>query len=157
MMINKQLIRYNYAGRGGTKIRYIVVHDTGNRAATANAMNHFRYFNGGNRRASAHYFVDEDGVVQCVEDANAAWHCGDGRGRYGITNSNSIGIELCINAGNDMERTYEHTLELIRALMKWYGIPKDRVVRHWNASRKMCPGHMAADGWRLWWRFWERI
>lgn len=156
-MVNKQLIRYNYSSRGGAKIKYIVVHDTGNPAATANAMNHYRYFNGGNRRASAHYFVDEAGVVQCVEDAMSAWHCGDGRGRYGITNSNSIGVEICINADNDMERTYEHAQALIRALMKWHGIPKERVVRHWNASRKLCPGHMAANGWEKWWRFWDGI
>ena len=26
------------------------------------------------------------------------WHCGDGKNKYGITNANSLGIEICINS-----------------------------------------------------------
>lgn len=154
MFINKELIKYNYSSRKGNSIRYIVVHDTGNRSRTANAMNHYRYFGGGDRQASAHYFIDEDGVVQIIEDAYASWHCGDGRGRYGITNRNSIGIELCINEGNDMEKTYSHAQALIRALMKWYGLDKSKVVRHYDASRKLCPRSMSSNNWGKWKEFW---
>ena len=158
MFVKKKLIRFNFSSRKGARVSYIVVHDTGNRAASADAMNHYRYFNGGNRRASAHYFVDDKGVVQLVEDAYAAWHCGDGRGRYGISNRNSIGVELCINQGNDMAKTYAYARDLIRALMARYGIPKSRVVRHYDASRKICPGHMVGQGdWGPWWGFWESL
>lgn len=158
MLMEKKLIRYNFSSRRGKKVAYIVVHDTGNRAATATAMNHYRYFNGGNRQASAHYFIDDKGVVQLVEDAYAAWHCGDGHGRWGITNSNSIGIELCINQGNDMKKTYANARTLIRELMAYYGLPKSRVVRHYDASRKNCPGHMKGNGdWGPWWGFWESL
>lgn len=158
MVLNKKLIHYNSSSRRGRKISYIVVHDTGNRKKGANAMNHYRYFAGGDRQASAHYFVDQDGVVQIIEDERAAWHCGDGRGRYKITNTNSLGIELCINEGNDMEKTYAHASELIRELMAFYGLSKSRVVRHYDASRKICPGHMKGKGdWGPWWGFWERI
>ena len=140
MLMDKKLIRYNFSSRQGARIAYIVVHDTGNRAASADAMNHYRYFNGGNRRAYA------------------AWHCGDGRGRYGIRNSNSIGVELCINQGNDMAKTYDYARDLIRELMAYYGIPKSRVVRHYDASRKVCPGHMLGKGdWGPWWGFWESL
>ncbi|QSQ07944.1 hypothetical protein H0A61_00263 [Koleobacter methoxysyntrophicus] len=57
--IKKKIIRYNYSGRNDEKIKYIVIHDTGNRARGADAEAHYRYFNSGNRGASAHYFVDD--------------------------------------------------------------------------------------------------
>ena len=158
MLMEKKLIRYNFSSRRGKKVAYIVVHDTGNRAATATAMNHYRYFNGGNRQASAHYFIDDKGVVQLVEDAYAAWHCGDGHGRWGITNSNSIGTELCINQGNAMGKPYDYARTLIRELMAYYRLPKSRVVRHYDASRKNCPGHMKGNGdWGPWRGFWESL
>lgn len=156
MLLNKKLIHYNYSPRRD-RIKYIVIHDTGNTAPTANALNHYRYFAGGNRRASAHYFIDQDGVVQVIEDAHAAWHCGDGRGRHGITNANSIGIELCINQGNNMEKTKTHATKLIRELMSHYHLPKSHVVRHYDASRKNCPATMRGQNWEPWWGFWEQI
>lgn len=157
MLIDRRPIRYNFSSRRGAKIRYLVVHDTGNPAPSADALAHYRYFGGGDRQASAHYFVDENRVVQLIEDAYAAWHCGDGRGRYGITNANSIGIELCINGGNDMKKTYDRARTLLRFLMETYRIPKERVVRHYDASRKRCPGSMAGKNWGAWWGFWESL
>lgn len=157
MLLNKKLIHYNHSSRNGTKIAYIILHDTGNPAPTANALNHYRYFSQGNRRASAHYFVDQEGVVQIVEDGRAAWHCGDGRGRYGVTNANSLGVEICINQGNDRTKTLEHTRNLVRELMDFYKIPKQRVLRHYDASRKNCPASMSQNNWALWWGFWESL
>ena len=157
MLINKKLIHYNFSSRNGTRIAYIVVHDTGNPAPGADAMAHYHYFGGGNRRASAHYFVDDHGVVQIIEDAYAAWHCGDGRGKRGITNRNSIGVEICINRGVDRRAALAHARDLVRELMAFYRIPKDHVVRHFDASGKICPGTMAAKNWAEWWGFWESL
>lgn len=42
-------IKYNRSNRGGTPIKYIVVHDTGNPSRGANATAHYNYFNGGDR------------------------------------------------------------------------------------------------------------
>ncbi|MGM0397218.1 MAG: peptidoglycan recognition protein family protein [Bacillota bacterium] len=156
-MYRKEHIRYNYANRMGRKPEYIVVHDTGNPRLGADAAAHFQYFNYPGRNASSHYFVDSREILQIVEDSFAAWHCGDGRGRYGITNSNSIGIELCINADGDWEETKRKGLELIRLLMERHSIPKDRVIRHYDASRKNCPGKMSGTGWREWTIFYDRI
>ena len=155
--MNKKLIHYNHSSRNGKKISYIVLHDTGNTAASADALNHYKYFSRGNRKASAHYFVDQDGVVQIIEDARSAWHCGDGRGKYGISNSNSIGIEICINEGNNMTKTLDFTRELIRELMDFYSIPKERVIRHYDASRKICPASMHPNNWGKWWGFWKSL
>ncbi|MDX9917735.1 MAG: N-acetylmuramoyl-L-alanine amidase [Gudongella sp.] len=153
----KSLIKYNYAPRYGEKIKYIVVHDTGNANKGAGARNHYLYFNSPGRNASSHYFVDSNEIWQIVEDENAAWHCGDGKGRYGITNSNSIGIELCINSDGNWEETKIKGTQLIRELLKKYNLPKSCVVRHYDASLKNCPAKMSPMGWREWTQFYDSI
>lgn len=157
MHIEKHLITKHYTPAMGRTISYIVLHDTANPTKGADALAHVRYFKSTTRSASAHYVIDETGIYELVEQANVSWHCGDGKGRYGITNQNSIGIELCIHEGNNMSRTYEHARTLIRELMAHYHLPKSHVVRHYDASRKLCPGHMAKDNWALWWGFWESL
>lgn len=157
MDINRKLINYNFSSRYGTEIKYIVVHDTGNRRRGAGAYNHYLYFNAGNRNASAHYFVDDKEIIQTVEDFNASWHCGDGKGQYGITNSNSIGIEICINEDSDFDKALGSAIVLIRNLMEKHNILKKDVVRHFDASRKICPKTLSDEGWRKWSEFWCKI
>lgn len=135
-------------------IRYIVVHDTGNPGIGADAKAHFDYFNGGNRGSSADIFVDdrEVWVVNNYFDYYS-WHCGDGGGKYGITNANSIGVEMCINMDGDRARAIDNTAAVVRQLMQDLSIPIDRVVRHYDASRKNCPASMSKDGWLQWYEF----
>ena len=151
-------IKYNRSNRGGTPIRYIVVHDTGNPSRGANATAHYNYFNGGDRSSSADFFVDDTQVL-CVNDYYKyyTWHCGDGRGKYGITNRNSVGIEFCINVDSDRNKTLERTSQLVRELMQELNIPIDRVVRHYDASRKNCPQSMSGNGWAQWYKFKEKL
>ena len=149
---NKQ-IAYNYSKRN-QKIKYIVVHDTGNPSAGADAEAHFNYFNGGNRGSSADIFVDS-AETWVVNDYHKyyAWHCGDGNGRYGITNANSVGVEMCINPDGNYARAMQNTAEIVRELMQELNIPIDRVVRHYDASRKCCPASMSDNGWAKWYEF----
>ena len=151
-------IKYNRSNRGGTPIKYIVVHDTGNPSRGANATAHYNYFNGGDRSSSADFFVDDTQVL-CVNDYYKfyTWHCGDGRGKYGITNRNSVGIEFCINVDSDRNKTLERTAQLVRELMQELNIPIDRVVRHYDASRKNCPQSMSGNGWAQWYKFKEKL
>ena len=151
--IKKKLIKYNHSSRNGQFIKYIVIHDTGNSRAGADAEAHYKYFNGGDRQASAHYFVDDKGILQLVEDSQASWHCGDGKGKYGITNQNSIGVEICINADGDYEKAVTNTVDLVKHLMDKHSIPPDRVVRHYDASRKICPATMRENNWARWQAF----
>jgi len=153
MQINKKQISYNRTKRSGT-IKYIVIHDTGNASKGANAEAHFKYFNGGNRNSSADFFVDSTGILQ-INDYNTyyTWHCGDGKGKYGITNSNSIGIEICINSDGNYNMAFNNAVELTKHLMKELNIPADRVVRHYDASRKNCPASMSGNNWQLWSEF----
>ena len=151
-------IKYNRSNRGGTPIKYIVVHDTGNPSRGANATAHYNYFNGGDRSSSADFFVDDTQVL-CVNDYYKyyTWHCGDGHGKYGITNRNSVGIEFCINVDSDRDKTLERTAQLVRELMQQLNIPIDRVVRHYDASRKNCPQSMSGNGWAQWYKFKEKL
>jgi N-acetyl-anhydromuramyl-L-alanine amidase AmpD len=154
--IQKQFINYNKSVRGTNPI-YIVIHDTGDPGATA--QNEHDYFSGGDRGASADYFVDSDNIIQIIDtDNNYSWHCGDGHGAYGITNSNSLGIEMCIDStGNPTDATVTNTIDLVKYLMNKYGISIDNVVRHYDASHKSCPGSFMYNSWEKWTNFKTRV
>ena len=155
--INEKLIKYNFSSRGGEKIKYIVIHDTANTSKGAGADNHFLFFNGADRQSSAHYFVDDKQILRVVKDSDKSWHCGDGRGLNGITNENSIGVEMCINSDGDFNKTYLNALKLTKYLMKKYNIPLENVVRHYDASRKICPNIWKENNWEKWNRFKEAL
>lgn len=141
LQIQKKLINYNFSKRTD-KIKYIVIHTTGNTSKGAGVENHFKYFNGGNRGSSADYFVDDKTIGQFVNDYNYSWHCGDGKGKYGITNNNSIGVEICVNSDGDYNKTINNTIDLVKYLMGKYNISLSNVVRHYDASRKNCPAEI---------------
>ena len=139
--IHKYHGRYNITRRT-QPARYIAVHYVGSgTSAPGSARANCVYFAGGNRNASANYFVDDAYIYEYADPALwATWHVGDGGGRYGITNGNSIGIEVCINGDRPYTGAEVDRLAwLVRTLMARFGIPASRVVRHYDASRKACP------------------
>lgn len=149
MTIKEQISAYNSSSRNGSAIKYIVIHDTGVIGQTA--KNNADYFGAQNRNASAHYFVDATSIYHVVNDSRAAWHVGDGGGKYGITNANSIGIEMCPTASGIPEATQNLTIELIKSLQANNGISDANVIRHYDASRKNCPQYLNLDGnWTAW-------
>lgn len=153
LSITTKISKYNYSE--GNNIKFIVIHSTGNGTDTASA--NANYFNGGDRQASAHYFVDNNSIYQVVEDSKAAWHCGDGRGAYGITNHNSIGIEMCETGGTIADATEKNTIELVQCLMNKYGVSASNVVRHYDASRKCCPSPWSSNNWSKWNEFKNKL
>lgn len=157
MDINFKQIQYNRSTRTLQPI-FIVLHDTGNKGKGANANAHFNYFNSGNRDSSADFFVDDTQVLQ-VNDYTKyyTWHCGDGRGKYGITNSNSIGIEICINCDGNYSRAVDNAVQLTKHLMTELNVDASHVVRHYDASRKNCPQSMSSNDWSLWKEFKKRL
>lgn len=153
--IVRMISSYNYSSRDGNSIKYIVLHYTGNKGDTA--KNNGTYFCGGDRNASAHYFADDDEIVQVVEEYNSAWAVGDGKGAYGITNQNSISIEMCCDKnGNITEKTEANTIELVKSLMNKYNVPINNVVRHYDASRKTCP-NWSPNNWSRWNTFKQKL
>ena len=147
MKIQKLISNYNNQSRYGESIEWIVIHYVG---AVSTAHDNARYFAGGDRQASAHYFVDEDEIWQSVEESRGAWHCGgplQGSGGHKYfqicTNRNSIGIEMCLikKGGKFIVKTdtVNNTAWLVQKLMKKYGISKSHVIRHYDVTGKDCP------------------
>lgn len=144
----------NYGGeRSLSSIRYIVIHYTGNDGDSDEANG--KYFNGMNRGASAHYFVDDDSITRSVPDNFVAWHCGTKNKYYHpeCRNSNSIGIEMCDTQKNGRynlsAKTRANVISLTRELMKKYNIPIQNVIRHYDVTHKKCPAYFVSDaaGW----------
>lgn len=137
-------------------IKYIVVHYTaGGSSAKGSAMQTRNFFQNSNRNASADFCVDDETIVQVNPSLTnyVCWSVGDGNGKYGITNTNSVSIEMCstLKKGTDSskgnhsgwtisDKVLDNTEKLVKFLMTKYNIPADRVVRHYDASRKSCPG-----------------
>ena len=116
----------------GRKIRYLVIHYTAGTRSTS-------------------------GAALAARNADLRnYYCyavGDGKGKYGITNSNSISIEICstLQKGTTAavpnhsgwsftDAALANAMSLAKTLMSVFQIPLSRVVRHYDASGKYCPG-----------------
>lgn len=159
----------NYGGsRGADKIKYLVIHYTGNDGDKS--ANNAAYYQKNVVMASAHYFVDDTTVYRSVPDLRVAWAVGGkkwadcprtGGGRmYGtITNTNSISVELCDTVRDGTYQATEATLEnavaLCRELMAKYHIPLGRVFRHFDVTGKHCPAYMMESS--TWEKFKKRL
>lgn len=146
-------IKYNITPRK-EQIKYIVIHDTGNTNNGADAMAHFNYFNSGNRNSSADYFIDSENIL-IVNDYKKyyTWHCGDGNGKNGITNKNSVGIEMCVNSDGDYEKAFKNLISHTAFLAKELNIDPDNILRHFDVSGKICPFSMSGNKWEKWTEF----
>ena len=153
--ITRKISKYNFSSRKGNRIKYIVLQYTGNKQD--NALGNAKYYKREDRNESAHYFVDSNSNYQVVEHRNAAWSVGEGYGKYGITNYNSINVEMCTSGGyNVSEHTENNAVELVKTLMAKYGVSIDRVVRHYDASRKVCP-NWSDNNWSRWSNFKNKL
>lgn len=132
----------NYTKGRNQKIQYIVIHYTANNGDTAQGNGN--YFSQPNRNASAHYFVDENTIVQSVKEENTAWHCGAKSYKHDkCRNDNSIGVEMCSEKNSNgyyiNEATQNKAAKLVISLMKKYNIPLENVLRHYDVTGKLCP------------------
>ena len=129
--------RDNFASPRTSAIDRIVIHYTAGNGDTA--QNNGQYFAKADRGASAHYFVDAKEIVQTVKEGDRAFHAGDR-----AMNDRSIGIEMC--SRRDAKGMYyipnatvTLTVQLVKELMKKYGIPISGVIRHFDVNGKVCP------------------
>lgn len=164
----------NYGGKRATsKIKYIVIHYTGNDGDTDESNG--RFFKNNIVKASAHYFVDDDSITQSVPDTYVAWSVGGSRySNYKktggatyykkCTNNNSISIELCDDVKNGKvypsAKTIQNAIDLVEMLMKKYNIPKANVIRHFDVTGKACPSYWCGtkaknEKWET--AFWNEI
>lgn len=147
---------------GAREIKYLVIHYTAGVASKpGSARNTAAYFASPNAGGTADFIVDDSEMVQYNPDpkTRACWAVGGSKynnkgGRlYGIANNkNCISIEICstnktgkMTSPNDSnyyftDAAVNNAVALAKYLMQKYGIPADRVIRHYDVNGKPCPG-----------------
>lgn len=143
------------------KPRYITIHSTQSYSRGADAQAHARMLQRGALKGSKnslgyltwHYTVDDHSIYQSLPDNEQGQHADyEGQG-----NRESIGIEMCENAGNSRTATVDRTATLVAYLMKKHDIPLNHVVghNHWRQIRysdhrdlgyKDCPNFLLENG-----------
>jgi N-acetylmuramoyl-L-alanine amidase len=150
--IKQQFIECNFESNGLKEVLNITIHDTANTKKGADAQAHYGYFNNPENDASAHYVVDDTEIIQLVRHEDRAWHIGgDKNNKNNIFNSNSIGIEICVNVDGDYELAVQNAIDLTVALLQMY--PSAKLVRHYDAWGKICPKSMSDNNWQKWYEF----
>lgn len=140
LIVADHLARKVSFGKGNPK-KYIVVHQTGNTNKGADAKAHANLqYRGNSREAAWHETVDDKGVYQSFSHDWKLFHAGDGR--YGKGNAQGIAIELCVNGDGDYNKMIENALARIKELMAMYHIPIERVISHYDCSKKWCPSEL---------------
>ena len=141
----------NYRPGRTAEICYLVLHYTAGR--NDSALSNLRYFQQNEVKASAHYFVDDIGWMQLVDDGDTAWSVGTA-GVYvqkhpECRNENSISIELCCRYAAGQYafsgKTIRNAARLTRILMARYKIPMENVLRHFDVVSKRCPAPWVDD------------
>jgi N-acetylmuramoyl-L-alanine amidase CwlA len=129
------------------KIKFIVIHETGNPGRNADAASHNNYLHeeANNQQKSWHYTVDDHEIYYHIPDNEIAFHAGDGLSKDG-GNQSGIGIEMCINPENDYEQTLKNTAKLTAMLLSAYDLDIVDVKKHEDFSGKHCPDILLAEG-----------
>lgn len=141
----------------GRSIKYLAIHYTaGSSSDAGRARAVKRVFE--SRKASADFAVDDKEIVQFNPDIRNyyCWAVGDKKAAGSIAdacNRNTISIEICSTLAKGTsasvpnhegwsmtDESVTNAVKLARLLMRKYGIPIERVVRHYDISGKMCPG-----------------
>lgn len=158
--------RINYGNKRNTNsIKWLVIHYTANDGDSAKGNGN--YFKNNKPKASAHYFVDDNVIVNSVPDNYIAYAVGgkkynnNGGKYYGVcTNTNSLSIELCDtqrNGKSDLsDKTRKNAIELARYLCKKYKIDKNHVIMHYQVNGKLCPKYFVEDA-KAWKKFKDDI
>lgn len=158
MTVNKNYVSNNNTYESNNP-QYIVVHNTDNFAKGADACAHAKAQYNGNLSTSVHYYTDDgDTVYQTASHDRGCWHVGVNYGGklFGtVNNKNSIGVEMCVQAGYDFQKAFDNTVKFVCQLMIETGIPAERVVQHYDVCAKNCPSQIRAKG--LWEEFKRQI
>lgn len=130
--------------------QYITIHSTGNPNSTARNERGWLTNPTNKVTASWHICVDEKEAIEAIPLNEVAWHAGDGGS--GTGNRKSIGIEIC--ESGDRQRTLQNAVKLVTKLLKERGWGVDRLCRHYDWNKKICP-RIFYDGGK--WTAWEQF
>lgn len=165
MIVHKERPCHESNYRKGRKqeVRYLVIHYVG--ALGGAAANAYYYGTTPDIEASAHYFVGHaptPEIWSSVAEWDTAWHVGAKKYVHpDCRNENSIGVELCCHRSPGGtwyfdEETMSAAVELCREIVERYGIPKERMLRHYDVTGKICPAPFVQDS-GLWEEFRARV
>lgn len=131
---------------GKREVQYVVIHETDNFTAGANAARHdaFIHQNAMQEKLSWHYTVDDHEGYHHIPDTESAYHAGDGMQPNG-GNTNGIGIELCVAEDNDYEQTLKNGAILAGYLLYKYNLGMDALKKHQDFSGKICPARLIGE------------
>lgn len=140
-LVSEQIARKRSYGRGNAR-KYITVHQTANTSRGANAQAHANLQKRLNpRQCSWHWSVDDHEAIQSFSHEWQCWHARDGRGKG---NTQSIGVEICINSDGDYKASVTNGAVLVARIAREEGIPLDHIVQHHHWSGKDCPHELRA-------------
>lgn len=124
------------SGQKNAGITFIVCHDTGNFSSTAQQNVDYFIKTANEIEASAHYFVDDKQVINCIPEDEKAWHVrsvvGIDKQMFGIdANDGALGIELCFGGTIDNMKSYQNYVSLIASLCDKYSLdPVTKLIGH---------------------------
>lgn len=132
--------------------KYLAVHWTGNTGEGADADNNARYFQKGERAASAHYVVDDHQIVRCIPEGEVAYSVGARSYTAwavshigGTPNNKVISVEMCVNSDGQFWKMYSNTAYLCADILLRHGWGVDRLIRHNDVTGKVCPAFFVGD------------
>lgn len=132
-------------------VRFVVAHDTGNKGSTASANVHYYATSCNQQSASAHIFVDDKEIIECIPALTAppekAWHV-----LYSVPTDNqmfgcnandaAIGVEYCFGDNIDADEAYRKYIWVIsHACFKYSLDPAKMIIGHFilDPKRKTDP------------------
>lgn len=129
----------------------ITIHNTGNPLSSAANERAWLTNPTNKRQASYHIVIDQTQAIECIPLNENAWHAGDGSGSKS-GNRTSIGVEIC--ESGSYAQTLDNATTLVAQMLKERGWGVDRLRRHYDWSRKVCPRLMYDGGkWTSWFAF----
>lgn len=148
------------SGRLISEVRFVVAHDTGNPGSTAAGNVAYYERSRGEMSASAHLFVDDRAILECVpaltQAPEKAWHV-----LYGVPTDNqlfgcdandaAIGVEYCYGGRIDADEAYRRYVWTIASICKRFHLdPATSVVGHFflDPKRRTDPVTGLADSRR---------
>lgn len=144
-VVNNLSYNNNYYNILNTR-QYITIHETSNTSVGANADAHANYINNGGSMETWHYTVDDTKAVKHYKHITSCWHAGTYAG-----NTQSIGIEMCVNQDGNYKKTLQNTIELVKEIMRIEHIPASNVVQHNYWSGKNCPMLLRSGQYGMTW------
>lgn len=93
--VNEKATVYEYfMNVGGSRpgealesLEFVTIHDTANTASSADGLTHAKLLQNGYDRASWNFAIDETGAYQSIPVGEVAWHAGDGRNNFNLTDT----------------------------------------------------------------------